>query len=91
MTDILKEYLLHSYLYYACDDPIIYDHDFDAMCRKINKDWDSLESPYKAFIQEHEQGNIKGLPLWKEDYPEEIIEEAADRLADYRSGLKGAH
>ncbi len=93
-SDLLKEYLIHSYLYYACDDPIMYDHDFDAMCRTINKTWDDIESPYKEFIYEKEDGNIgglKGLPLWKEDYPEEIVEEAADRLADYRSRLKGAY
>ncbi len=89
--DLLKEYLIHSYLYYCCDDPLVEDYVFDDLCQTIRKDWDQLESPFKEFIFEQENGyisGIKGLPLWKEDYPETIIEEAADRVVEYRSALK---
>lgn len=84
--DILKEYLIHCYLYYALDECVIIDAEFDDLCRRINQSWDTIESPYKQLLLDNGEvkGLIKGLSLLADQYPEEIKETAQQKLLDYQ-------
>ena len=74
MKDPLKEYLVHSYLYY-----VLADHEFDSLCAYIRKNWEQIESPYKDFLWKYYEVDgiqtLKGLELLADFYPKEIIYE----------------
>lgn len=85
--DILREYLIHCYLYYTCDESIINDHEFDALCIEIRDSWDSLESPYKGLVLALEGGDvsrIKGTEVGT-SCPPELRRHAMTRLEDWRA------
>ena len=42
----LNDYLIHCYLYYELNNPVIYDHDFDLLCKEILEKWDTLTHPH---------------------------------------------
>ncbi len=83
--DIFKEYLIHSYLYYSQDAPIISDHEFDALCKELNKTFNTLESPFKNILIQNNDNppHIKGLNLL--EYPNEIVMVGNSRLDDYKA------
>lgn len=93
--DILKEYIIHCYLYYTVSESIISDHQFDQLCLEIQRTWDKLESPYQDFVYELEKGVIKGmkgselLRAVGEELvgicPPELITQAMNRLKDYQA------
>lgn len=72
---LLRDYLCHCYLYYGLDEPVISDHEFDDLCRRINDGWDELPTDeWKAFMIAHSErkGLIKGLSLLPDQYPDRI-------------------
>lgn len=75
VSDLIGQYLIHSYLYYRLSAPVISDGEFDSLCDRINKVWTDIESPYKMFlISKGDEPPIKGLEVF--DYPEEIVRTA---------------
>ncbi len=82
---ICRSYLMHSYLYYVLSQPLISDHEFDKLCKDMNRMWNDLTGPYKEFILKHETapdewGEPKGLELFEEDYPSEVKEAAKELI-----------
>jgi len=75
----LNDYLLHCYLYYNLNNPIIYDHDFDQLCKALVEKWDSINHSYKKLISLEDLKAGTGYSIT--DYPQEIIEEAERRKA----------
>lgn len=73
----LNDYLLHCYLYYKLNNPIIYDHDFDQLCKALVEKWDSINHSYKKLISLEDLKAGTGYSIT--DYPQEIIEEAERR------------
>jgi len=73
----LNDYLVHCYLYYKLDTPIIYDYDFDMLCKEILEKWDSINHSYKKLISKSDLQAGTGYSIT--EYPQEIIEEAESR------------
>mgnify|MGYP003695073999 FL=1 len=43
-------YLMASYAYYVEDDPILSDHAYDHMVKKMIKEWDKIEHTHKKHL-----------------------------------------
>ena len=72
----LTDYFVHCYLYYKLDTPVIYDYDFDLLCKSLLDRWDSITHSYKELIS---KDNLKAGTGFSITYPPEIIEEAERR------------
>ena len=46
----VEQYLIHSYVYYELYDNIISDAQFDALCRWMADNYDSLNHPHKHIV-----------------------------------------
>ena len=44
---MLGKYLVHSYLYYILDDPVITDDEYDTLCKELLDKFDTLQHPHK--------------------------------------------
>lgn len=47
---LVPHFLIHSWLYYVADHPIIQDATFDHLVAQLEARWDSIEHPHKALI-----------------------------------------
>lgn len=47
---LIPHFLIHSYLYYVCDWPIISDATFDTLVAQLQVKWESLEHPHKHLL-----------------------------------------
>ena len=47
---LVPHFLMHSYLYYVCDWPIISDDAFDEIVKRLEANWDAIKHPHKALI-----------------------------------------
>lgn len=47
---LVPHFLIHSWLYYKADSPIIQDATFDHLVAQLDAKWESLEHPHKALI-----------------------------------------
>jgi UDP-N-acetylglucosamine transferase subunit ALG13 len=82
----LNDYLLHCYLYYKLNNPIIYDYDFDNLCNTLVEKWDSINHSYKKLVSLEDLKAGTGYSIT--DYPKEIIEEAERRKAIFIQELQ---
>jgi len=73
----LNDYLTHCYLYYELNNPIIYDYDFDRLCKDLLEKWDNINHSYKKLISKPDLKAGTGYNI--KEYPKEIIEEAERR------------
>jgi hypothetical protein len=93
---MIKEYLIHSYLYYILNESIISDTEYDTMCRQLDANWNTHQSVWKKYVSRADLKAGTGFTLFVEpdeegksvpNYPQEIVEEAETRLADYRANM----
>lgn len=88
---MIKEYLIHSYLYYEKDSSIISDTAYDNLCKNLLANWDTHQSAYKKYCSKNDLKAGTGFTLFynhetgKRDYPQEIVEQADTRLAEYQA------
>jgi hypothetical protein len=91
---MIKEYLIHSYLYYILNESIITDDEYDTMCRQLDMNWSNYQSVWKKYVSRADLKAGTGFALFvspdeegnpKANYPKEIAEEAETRLAEYRA------
>jgi len=68
--DPMREYLIHSYLYYKTGDTILSDQAFDELCAWILKNYDKIDSEWKPLV---EKGALKCSTYLKGHYPSVII------------------
>lgn len=47
---LVSWYLIASYAYYVMDNPIISDGLFDEICKRILKEWDSINHGHKYLL-----------------------------------------
>jgi hypothetical protein len=87
----IKDYLIHSYLYYELDASIISDGEFDKLCNRLLVNWPNQQSIWKKYISKDDLKAGTGFTLFynkemgKRDFPAEIVEEAQTALAKYRA------
>lgn len=77
MHPTLREYLIHSYLYYKLDSPVISDAQFDKLCK------DLLDSGVEDPLVSRED-LAAGTGYSIKEYPEDIIA-AANKLLEQES------
>ena len=71
-------YLINSYLYYQLDTNVIHDGDYDKICQRLDKDWDSISHPHKCLINRGDLSMTTCLTNY-EAFPE-IVKNAAFNL-----------
>lgn len=61
-------YLMASYAYYVQDDPILEDHVYDTLAKRILAEWDNIDHHHKNLLNKDmlEAGTFMG------DYPPQI-------------------
>jgi hypothetical protein len=75
MHKLIEEYLIHSYLYYAMDSPVISDVEFDALCKKL------LDSGVEhSLISKEDLAAGTGYSI--QEYPGEIVAAAEHLLKE---------
>lgn len=82
----LTDYLVHCYLYYELNNPIIYDYDFDQLCKELLEKWDRLTHKYKDLVKVADLKAGTGYSIKK--YPKDIIEDAERRQKIFLEELK---
>lgn len=76
---LVPYYLMHSYLYYEKDDPIISDHEFDLICKTLYEKWDKVEHFHKHLINKDDLIAGTGYAL---KYPERVKNAAKHLLKE---------
>lgn len=72
---LIPHFLIHSWLYYVADQPIISDSTFDWIVSELDARWDTVDHPHKGLI---DRGVLKsGFYL---EYPT-IVEHSAGALS----------
>ena len=78
----IRQYLVHSFLYYQLDESVISDSNFDQICKDVAKlisdssDKDSL--PFHDLVKSSLTENASGFSISK--YPPEIVSAALHLL-----------
>jgi len=91
--DLVKEYLIHSYLYYVLCDTVISDYTFDSLCIELTQGWNEIESPFKDQVDVGDGPTVEGFQLKGQDgqedsYSEEIKQVARIRLCEREEMLE---
>ena len=60
---LVPYYLMHSYLYYEMDEPIISDIEYDELCRELKEKWDSVEHFHKHLVDVQSLGAGTGYQV----------------------------
>jgi hypothetical protein len=47
---LIPHYLMHSYLYYVMDDPVVSDAMFDTICKRLLVELDGLSHRHKGLV-----------------------------------------
>jgi hypothetical protein len=47
---LIPHYLMHSYLYYQMDDPVVSDSMFDTICKRLLAELDGLNHMHKHLV-----------------------------------------
>jgi hypothetical protein len=80
------DYLVHCYLYYESNNPVIYDYDFDQLCKTLLSKWDKVTHKYKDLVNLADLKAGTGYNIKK--YPKDIIEDAERRKEIFLKELK---
>lgn len=92
--DLIEDYLVHSYLYYVLNDPVVSDVYFDQVCVELTSKWTTLESPFKDEVDAADDPTgmlpfqLKGQDGFEESFSKEIKRIAKIRLREYREQLE---
>jgi NAD-dependent DNA ligase len=60
---LVPYYLMHSYLYYVMNEPIIEDTEYDEICRELKEKWNSVEHYHKHLIDKQSLGAGTGYDI----------------------------
>jgi hypothetical protein len=82
-AQLVTFYLMASYLYYHHDMQLMSDSEYDRVCVRLNKEWDSITHPHKKYIDREALGATTGYHMRELDYPL-MARGAAIRLANER-------
>jgi len=76
---LIRNYLVHSFLYYELNSPIIPDEQYDKICRELLKYYDKIKKgnfKYKELIDKEALKAGSAYHLRIKDYPTEIADKA---------------
>ena len=76
---MIGQYLIHCYLYYICNRPVIDDYEFDKICKELLESWDTIEHMHKHLVSKEDLAAGTGFAIKYHDYPE-IVKSCAARL-----------
>ena len=83
----IRQYLLHSFLYYQLDESIIADSHYDDICAEVlqlmETHTDSSLLPYQELVKKSLSGDASGFSVRK--YPAEIISSALHLLYQHNA------
>lgn len=65
----LKWYLVHSYLYYRCDSPVIPDAAFDRICERLAQEYDQVNHRHQDFLDIDALRAGTGFHISYDQYP----------------------
>ena len=78
----IRQYLVHSFLYYQLDESIISDSNYDQICKDVTKlisdNSDKNSLPFHDFVKSILTENTSGFSISK--YPPEIVSAALHLL-----------
>lgn len=77
-------YLMTSYLYYIENEVIISDGLYDAICRRLDEDWRTIEHPHKKLIKRRDLKAGTGYTLKRRDLPVRVMSAAMLLLEETR-------
>lgn len=75
----VPSYLVHSYLYYVHDSPVIPDTDYDALCKFIVDNYDSIAHNHKSYIDVESAKAGTAYHIKADEYPQ-IVRSCAQGL-----------
>lgn len=84
--DRIKQYLIHSYLYYILIESVIPDGEYDLLARGLLEDWDTIEHKYKHLVRKTDLRCGTLFNLSEDKYPDEIKTEARLLLIANKGG-----
>lgn len=79
-SGLVSLYLIASYAYYHLDETIMADSHYDAMCVRLDAEWDAIQHPHKGLIDRDGLGATTGYAIPKDSYPL-IVQHIAVRMA----------
>lgn len=72
-------YLIHSYLYYVHDAPVIADHDYDEVCRILLNNFDTITHNHKSYLDKDSLRAGTSYHIKADEYPQ-IVRSCAQGL-----------
>lgn len=79
----IGSYLVHSYMYYILDDPVISDIEYDLLCKELLEKFDEIDyHPHKHLVSKEDLRAGSGYSIRK--YPQ-IVVNLANALRLYRN------
>lgn len=72
-------YLVHCYMYYVLDHPVIEDAAFDRLCKHLLDHWDEIEHPHKHLVSKDDLRAGTGYSIPIHHYPN-IVKSIGDQL-----------
>ena len=79
-------YLINSYLYYQMDTNVIHDSDYDKICQRLDRVWDSISHTHKCLVNRGDLSMTTCLTNY-EAFPE-IIKSAAFKFLQLSQARK---
>tara|TARA_R110002153_G_scaffold29711_16_gene91267 strand:+ start:7249 stop:7539 length:291 start_codon:yes stop_codon:yes gene_type:complete len=77
-------YLMSSYLYYKQDKSVLHDNDYDSLCKRIIKEWDSITHIHKHFISKE---SLEAGTGYSNQYTNRIVGAACTWYKDYEKEI----
>lgn len=65
----ISAYLIHSYLYYVMDAPVVDDAQYDQICVELLEKFDELKHPHKHLLDKEALRAGSGYHIATMDYP----------------------
>jgi NAD-dependent DNA ligase len=70
---LVPQYLIHSFLYYIEEDPVITDASYDKLCRMLLSNFDDINHRHKGLVTKEALRAGTGYHLAENDYPRIVI------------------
>lgn len=79
---LVRDYLIHSYLYYELDVTLIDDHEFNLICKELATELDNIEHMHKYLV---DRENLDANTGYDIKYPT-IVKHCAEKLYKIKTG-----
>ena len=83
----IRQYLVHSFIYYQLDESIILDRQYDKICKEVlhlmKNNSQSSRLPYQEIVKKSLSQDASAFSV--KEYPAEIISSALHLLYQYRA------